>query len=82
MADELERFLRREPILGRPVGSAERLWRWCRRNPGLASLSAALLAMLVIAAVGSTFAAFKINEQRQEAVAARRDAEIARKAGR
>ncbi len=43
MADDLRRWLKNESIHARPVGRAERTYRWCRRNPGVASLVAALL---------------------------------------
>ena len=39
LADELERYLKHKPLkYTRPVGGAEKLWLWCRRNPVVAGL--------------------------------------------
>ncbi len=58
LRDELRRYLESRPIRSRPVGPVERLWRWCRRSPGLAaaSIGAAVLAMILL--IGSIFAAW------------------------
>ena len=73
MADELDRFLRGEPIHARPVSRVERAWRWCRRNRPLALTGAAVIILLVTVAIGSPIAAFRINRERLQAEMARQN---------
>ena len=51
LASDLRRFLAGDAITARPVGSAERFWRWCRKYPLAASV---MLAVVVGSAVGFT----------------------------
>jgi serine/threonine protein kinase len=48
LAEDLQRFLDDRPIRARPFSALGHSWRWCRRNPVMASL----LALLFVAAVG------------------------------
>jgi WD40 repeat protein/tRNA A-37 threonylcarbamoyl transferase component Bud32 len=69
VADELGRFLRDEPIQARPAGRAEKLGRWARRNPVVAGLSAISLFLVLVVAVGSPIALWKIEKARSIAEA-------------
>ncbi len=60
LADELRRYLESRPIRSRPVGPAERLWRWCKRSPVLATF--ALLTTFL--AIGMTIATWILYRQR------------------
>src|SRR5262249_24122347 len=75
LAEDLRRFRNGEPILARPVSRTERLWRWGRRNPVVAGLSAALLLVLVGGLVGLTLLGRHAERQRAEAVEAREQAQ-------
>jgi WD40 repeat protein len=67
LAEELGRFLRGEPIQSRPVSAPEKLWRWCRRKPALASLGATVIVLLLAVTIGSPVALFRINRERERA---------------
>ncbi len=64
LAEDVRRFLEGEPIRARPVGRAERLWRWCRRKPALAMAAACAFLALVIAGLFA-YQAHLAEEQRR-----------------
>jgi tetratricopeptide (TPR) repeat protein len=69
LAEDLERWLRGEPIKARPVGPVVKAWRWANRNRTVAGLLT-LVGILVIAG----FVGLAVSN----AMLARKNAEIAR----
>jgi serine/threonine protein kinase/tetratricopeptide (TPR) repeat protein len=67
IADDLSRFLADQPITARPVGRAERSWRWCRRNPVVASLTTVVALALVSGTAISTYFAVRATVERHRA---------------
>jgi WD40 repeat protein len=67
MADDLRRFLTDRPIQARRFGSAERLWRWCRRNPSLSVLTAAVILLAAALGAGMSIMHF-VRVERDRAV--------------
>jgi eukaryotic-like serine/threonine-protein kinase len=63
LADDLERWLGGRPIVARPVGSAERAYRWCRQNPVVASLLGGIVLLLAGIAVVFLVSAQRLQRQ-------------------
>ena len=57
LAEDLERWSRREPILARPVNAMERSWKWIRRSP----LKAALVTVGLLAVLGPLVTTFYLS---------------------
>lgn len=70
LVDDLRRFLNGEPIHARPIGRIERLWRWCKRKPLAASLSAALSVTLITTVVVLSVANLLVSRAVQDKSAA------------
>lgn len=67
LIEELDRYLRGEPIEARPLGLLARSWRWCIRRPWIAGLSAAVAASLLIGSSVSVYFAIAANVRAHEA---------------
>jgi serine/threonine protein kinase len=62
LAEDVRRFLADRPILARRSTWRERTWRWCRRNPAVATLSTLLLLILVITAVSGVVMSLRLKD--------------------
>ncbi len=62
LSSELQLFLDGRPILTRPVGTLERILRWSRRQPLVASLLAAVMSTVV---VGTMTISYLLIQERQ-----------------
>ncbi len=69
LADDLERFENGQPVLARPIGALARGWRWCRRNPIPAGLTALLALVLIGGLSGILYQWHQTDAARREAVA-------------
>lgn len=72
LADDLECWLRGEPIAARPASAGERLAKWVRRRPAKAALVATATVGLVVLVVGQLFHTRRTNEARRTAEEASR----------
>lgn len=59
LAEDLRRFLDDRPILARRAGVAEQVWRWCRRNQALATVTATAFVLMVAITIISLVAFLK-----------------------
>jgi WD40 repeat protein len=55
LAEDLERWSNGEAILARPGTAGERIRRWTRRNPEIATLAACLVATIAAGLIGTGF---------------------------
>lgn len=55
LAEDIQRFVKDEPIRARPVMPTEKAWRWIRRNPVPAGLLAAGLLAPIVALIALSF---------------------------
>lgn len=67
LADELERWLRGEPIEARPVGRLVRTGQWIKRQPVLAGAIGLAIVLLLTLAIGGPISALRETRLKEEA---------------
>jgi eukaryotic-like serine/threonine-protein kinase len=75
LAEDLRRFIHREPIRARRAGNLERASGWCRRQPLVASLLGVVASLLVAMVVGSVVFVLRLSQAADRSERARRLAE-------
>jgi serine/threonine protein kinase len=65
LRDDLDRYLRDEPILARPIGPPTRVWRWCLRNRALASLIVTVISLVVLLSIFAVLLANSLQKERK-----------------
>jgi len=78
LALDLRRVQEDRPIRARRVSMAERTWRWCRRNPTVASLASVILLLLMLLCTLTSVAYHNTNAALARESLARRNAEAER----
>jgi tetratricopeptide (TPR) repeat protein len=63
LADDLRRYLDGRPIKARPVGPGERLLKWARRRPALASLLAVSALAVLLGAAGVAWSYYLLEQK-------------------
>jgi WD40 repeat protein/tRNA A-37 threonylcarbamoyl transferase component Bud32 len=63
LAEDLGRYLRREPITARPISRPARSWRWCKRNPAVAGLLTVVALTLLAGILVSSYFAVSASEE-------------------
>ena len=64
LAEDLERWLKHEPILARPSTALERLGKWAGRHPAVASLSLLAGLLVVLGTIGVTWQWWRAEHHR------------------
>jgi hypothetical protein len=67
LAEDLDRWVRHEPIQARPVTDWERFCKWTRRHPLISTLSAAVIVSVLLGAAGVTWQWRRAEVLRQRA---------------
>ena len=74
LAEDLARFLNHEPVRARRISPLGKLWRVARRHPGIATISTAATAIVLLVA---SYAYLRVLDARERAIAALNETEKA-----
>jgi WD40 repeat protein len=75
LTEDLRRFLEDRPVRARRASNLERVARWARRNPAVASLLGVVTMLMIGVSIASSLAAVQFRHARDDADAARVRAE-------
>lgn len=64
LCQELNRFVRGNPIVTPPITRFHRAWRWCQHKPVMAALTAAVVISMLAGTIVSTIFGLDANEKR------------------